>query len=131
MPMENTYRAVYDGPIKSVVQFTAVSDGTGDEHLVPKVNVADLENTPKYLKIYEIEYDVVGGLVRLFWESDTPTEFATLSGFGEFDYAENKVVMPDTKVPGFTGNILCTTMGFDAGSSYMIKLSLKKSFKAA
>ena len=116
---------VYDGIRRSVVQLTAVSEGGVAESMVKKIDVEQLQYRPSVVGIQEIAYDVSGGLVRLWWEADDPKLIVELTGQSVFCY-DDMGDLPNPRPPGFTGNILLSAVGFDIGSSYTIKLKLKK-----
>lgn len=127
MANQTTQQVLYDGPRNLVMQFTGICDGQGDESAVVKVHMADLERTPKSVKIMGIEYDVNGGVVQLLWAADSPVPFAILSDFNDLDYTQMGGL---TNAGGDTanGDILLSTLGFEAGSSYMVKLTMVKKF---
>lgn len=127
MPMQTTSQILYDGEKNAVMQFTGVHDGSGGETLVTKVDVAELNPVPDTVKITEIEYEVSGGIVRMYWDADDPVEFLDLASVGEFEYCDIGGLV-NAGAAGRTGNILFSTIGFDSGSSYSIKLTMKKKF---
>ena len=127
MPMQTTSQILYDGAKNVVMQFTGVNDGSGGETLVTKVDVAALNPVPDTVKITEIEYEVSGGIVRMYWDADDPVEFLDLSSVGEFEYCDIGGLV-NAGGAGRTGNIKFSTIGFDSGSSYSIKLTMKKKF---
>lgn len=126
MALQTTSQLLRDGRLV-VMQFTGVSDGSGDELLALKADAHALTGNPRSLKIHHIDYNVSGGIVRLFWDADDPTRFLDLAGDGFLDY-ESIGGMVNGGGPGVTGNVLLSTMGFDTGSSYTIKLEMKKKF---
>lgn len=127
MPMQTTSQLLYDGVRNLAMQFTGVHDGSGGETLVTKVDVAELTPIPDTVKITEIEYEVSGGLLRMYWDADDPVEFLALAGVGSFDYRDFGG-MVNAGGFGRTGNIKFSTIGFDSGSSYSVKLTMKKKF---
>lgn len=129
MAFLTTTRVLYDGPRKAKIQITGLSDGSGDEHLIPKIVCKDLEGAPQSLKIEEIEYNVSGGLARIYFDAADPVEIADLVGWGELDYCSDDSTVNDPRALSYTGNILLSTMGFDSGSSYTIRFDVKKSYK--
>lgn len=116
---------IYDGIRKAVVQLSCTVEQGDFELFTKKVDVGSLQYKPTMVSIEEIEYNINGGLVRLYWEANENVPIIDLTGWGEFCY-DNIGEMPNPLPPGFTGNILLSTIGFDLGSSYSIKLDLKK-----
>lgn len=124
-----TSQVLYDGINTTVMQFTGSADGPDQETNVVKVRVSDLNPVPKSVKIYDTAYDVTAGKVVLSWEADTPVPFL-IAGAGPGDDFDYKFIngMPNGGGDTATGNILFSTQGFDAGSSYSIKLELRKKY---
>ena len=125
--MATTSQVLYDGARNVVMQFTGISDGTGDEAAAIKVHMADLTPVPLSVKVQNIHYDVSGGLVQLLWAATENQPFLTLGGIDTIDYC---------KIGGMTngggdtanGDILISTLGFDAGSTYSVTLEMTKKF---
>ena len=127
MSITTTSEVLHDGRRNVVMQFTGVSDGSGQEAGVIKVDVSELSPPPKSVKINYIQYDVNGGIVKLSWDADEDINFATLSTYGEFDYCKINGIVNSAGL-GKTGDILLTTSGFVENSSYTIKLDMIKKF---
>lgn len=126
MPMQTSSRILYDGVRNAIVQFTGVSDGSV-ETLEKKVDLSLLGNSVRRVKIMCIQYEVSGGLVRLYWEAADPVTILDLATVGEFDYSRSNGLLNDAgDSADVTGNILLSTIGFDIGSSYSIKMVLRK-----
>jgi hypothetical protein len=117
---------LYDGARNVVVNIQDLSDGTG-LNLLKIINVALLVPNPGiYLKLYKVNYDVKGGQVILYWEATSDEllllmqdEEATrdFSGFGG---------IKNNAGAGVTGNVLLSTQGFVANSSFTLNLEFKK-----
>ena len=120
-----TAQTLYDGERSCVMQFTGISDGEGEEQNVAKVVAADLLPAPGVLSILKIQYDVAGGILRLLWAADDPVPFLDLSTSGVLEY-EKIGGLPNPRPDGYNGDILFTTLGFEAGSSYSATLEMKK-----
>lgn len=128
MSINTTSQVLYDGITNVIMQFTGISDGGGDQELnVVKVRVSDLNPIPKNLKITNIYHGVVGGTVKLAWEADEPVPFLIANYPDEVCY-ETSGGMINTAGDTATGNILLSTTGFDSGSSYTIKLEMRKKY---
>ena len=128
MAITITNQTLLDGERNAVMQFTGVCDGAGQETNVVKVDVSALAPICKRVAIKLIEYNISGGIVRLLWDDDDPIEFLDLSDLGnEFDYRKMGG-MQSTASLNASGNILFSTIGFDVGSAYTIKLDLIKKY---
>lgn len=129
MAMQTTSSVVYDGPRNVIMQFTGICDGVGggDETLVKKVDVAAMSPVPRSVKITEYEYEVNGGILRMYWDADDPVQFEVLSTVGERCYEEMGGLV-NGGGPTATGSILFSTNGFDSGSTYSILINMRKKF---
>ncbi len=135
MPMVQTSsQTLLDGVRNVVMQFTGTCDGTGVETNEVKVRASDLNPSGSVqTHIRRVDYSVNGGVLRILWNSNDPQTFLDLEGQGFFDYdriggAKNPAIVPpgEYQDPSANGDILFTTLGFDAGSNYSIKLEMKK-----
>lgn len=122
-----TSQTLYDGPRNLVMQFTGISDGSGDETGVVKVSASGALPPAKSLKVTKVTYDVSGGLLQLLWNANSPVPFLTLAGRNIIDYEQ---IGGMTNGGGDTanGDILFSTLGFDAGASYSITIEMLKKF---
>lgn len=127
MAITVTSAILHDGRRNTVMQFTGVSDGSGQETGVVKVDVSTLNPPPVTVKIKKIEYSVNGGDITLSWDADADVDFAVLSGQGCLDYC-NMGGMVNNAEMGKTGDILLSTLGFEENSSYTLKLDMIKKF---
>ncbi len=127
MAIAVTSAILHDGRRNVVMQFTGVSDGSGQETGEVKVDVSELNPPPATVKITRIEYDVNGGDVKLSWDADADEDFAVLSGQNCLHYY-NMGGMVNSAEMGKTGDILLSTLGFEENSSYTIKLDMIKKF---
>ncbi len=117
---------VYDSVRNYVITANDISDGTG-LNLVTLVDVSTMTPNPgEHLVLWRADYDVgdVGG-VTLYWEG-TPNRvlLAMEPGgvdryVGTFGGLRNDALTP-------TGNILISTHGFVAGSTFSLTLEFKK-----
>lgn len=127
MGNQTTSQILYDGNRNVVMQFTGVSDGADPESNVVKVDMSALNPVPKSVKIMKSNYDVQGGVVQLLWAAADPVPFALLEGHDQFDY-ESIGGMVNGGGDTANGNILLSMLGFEAGSTYTIKLEMVKKF---
>ena len=125
MAFAATSQILHDGVRNVVMQFTGSGDGSGGETNVVKVDVSELNPPPKFVFIRKVRYDVAGGVLQLLWGADEPVPFLLLDGHDEFDYS-SITAMKNGGGDTATGDILFTTLGFEAGSMYSITLEMVK-----
>jgi len=124
-----TSQVLYDGVRNLVMQVQGVSDGTNDT--VPIVHLADLNPVPQGVKVMCITYDVPFGIVRLTYEGDEPVQIADCDGWNSLDFTKFGGVVNTIGAPAdnnSNGDILATTMGFEAGCTFNIKLEMIKKY---
>ncbi len=113
-------RAVKTTGRRRILHLQNRSDGTG-ESAVNKLDISTLKtirgDVCTYTVVDKIEYNVSKMSVRLDWDHDTDDEIVTLSGEGVIDWADFGGLI-DPKTAGGTGDILLTTNGAIAGSTY-------------
>lgn len=128
MAITATTHIAHDGERNVLVQLVGVSNGTDQETDEKKIDVEALSPTPTSVKIRMIDFVVSGpGTVTLSWEAvPTPVPFAVLQGHGDFKY--DKIEGLPNLAADKTGNILLSTTGFEADSSYTIALSMIKKY---
>jgi len=120
-----TSQILVSGPRNLVLKLTNYSDGTGETGVV-KVNAAAF--TPPlgtHLTVIGIDFSVQGMVARLQWDATIPVDMQLLAGYGSFDF-RRFAGLTCPNVAGVTGNILMTTAGQVAGSSYDIVLRMRK-----
>ncbi len=110
---------------KYAARFYNYSDGTG-ETTVTKLDISTITGLTGgpvlYTVIDEIKWDVQGfSSVRLWWDHTTDDEIAVLSGQGIVNY-HGLGGLVDPQTSGGTGDILLSTAGTTAGSSYDITI---------
>lgn len=104
------------------------SDGTGESAVV-KLDISTLRGLTGaeciYTVVEEIKWDVQGfSSVRLWWDHTTDDEIAVMSGTGIVSYADVGG-LKDPRSAGGTGDILLSTTGTTAGSSYDITIIVR------
>jgi hypothetical protein len=146
--MADTVTAVniYEDTQTVVMAFTNQSDGTG-EAAVKKVDVSTFNNSPVSMVIQQIQYECSGMRVNILEDATTDVVLytvgseealgavqATLVSSGTVTFTANGKVgsegiggLPMTGAAGGTGDIMFTTVGASATSSYAITLHLRKS----
>ena len=132
MPITTTSQLLHDGPRNVVMQFTGFVDvnDSGQESLVRKVDVSDLPTPCSSVKILRLQYEVSGGLVRLFWDAtDSPVQFLELAAGGNvLDYNRIAGLKNGAEPEVRTGDILLSTLGFEVGSTYSLLLEMQKKY---
>jgi len=117
------------GNRRVVVQFTNLSDGTGETG-VKKVDLSDLKthngNVPQRTVVEKIDYMTDGMAVRLYWDRAPDALIAYLpeDSMGCMDWSDagGKV---DPGLLDDTGDILLSTIGHAAGDTYDITMTLR------
>lgn len=119
-------QVLYDGVRNLVMQLSGVSDGTNENNVI-KIDMKTLVPKAKRVSILCVTYDVPVGLVRLQWAADQPIQLLDCCGWNTIDY-ESIGGVTSSGGDNATGNLLLSTLGFEAGSSYNIKLEMVKKF---
>jgi hypothetical protein len=114
---------VRDGERIVVLHSSGLCDIGGNLDKEKILDASDL--SAKGFIIYEIQYNVSGGIVRLSRDTVDFKTIIDLAGDGFFDYSDDGGIPAEFDSTD-TGNLLLSTLGFDIGSSYSIKLKLKK-----
>ena len=136
-----TTNTILDDTRFTIVEFTNVSDGTG-EAAVKKVDITAIKkningNQPSGLRIAGVSYSIQGfSSVKVSWDRTAGANVAMVLGAGQmaFDYTQGDADF--YKVSGLTdpsegnadnkGSILFTTVGAGATATYQIFLRLQK-----
>jgi hypothetical protein len=112
---------------KQIMQFTNVSDGTG-ESAVTKIDISTLIGPSgascTKIAIEEIDYSVFGMSVYIYADQTVDTPLAVLQGFGKLCFREEGGISDCGT--GSTGDILFTTVGHSSGDTYNIKITFRK-----
>ncbi len=111
---------------KVIVQFTSVSDGTG-ESAVKKFDLSEWTTAnglpAKRTVVEKIEYDAFGFTsIKLEWDRSPKQVIAILSGNNSKTLHGDRVDVDDGT--SGTGDILLTSSGGDSGDSYNITLTI-------
>lgn len=137
-----TSQTLFDDGGHIVVHLTNVSDGTG-ENAVTKVDISTFTGggTTTRCAVEAIAWACVGMGFNLLWDANTDVLFFTTgnaTSMGYIDYTQgNSGHGPPGSGPGRTGitnnastgingDILLTTVGHNAGDSYVVTLWLRK-----
>lgn len=117
---------LFAGKDKYAIRLVNISDGTGESAVV-KVDKSAIAATlgitePSKIIVEELYWNIQGfASVRLHWDHTTDDELEVLStsGFRDYTYFGGLV---DPGSAGGTGDIILTTNGGAAGSTYSIML---------
>ena len=130
-----TSTTILDGDKDFIVQLTNVSDGTG-ESAVAKVDVSSLATRKSDgaactgVKLTKVYYSILGFTkIGLFWDATSNTLCMELnpSADGILDFSPFGGLQ-STAGSGKTGDIKLTTTGHASGDSYVIVLTVIKTF---
>ena len=128
-----TNTIVYDNNQNLQVLLTGYSDGSPNDTLLVAVDLSQVTYTPPFVAIRKMDWDVNGGVVKLYWDAPDPVQFETLASIGNRNYnyvggLKNPTKNSEFPNLGSNGNILLSTVGFDVGSSYTIRIQMRKKF---
>ena len=127
MAITATTTLVHDGERNLSVLLTGLCDGTGnDETNALKIDVSEYTPAGGRVRINKVTYSVAYGVVKLSWDAAPPEDFLLLDGDGKFDFCKSGGLSNRASAETGNGDILLSTVGFDLGSSYSIKLDMTK-----
>lgn len=121
-------KVLLDTPKRYVVQFTNLSDGTGESGVtkVDKSTLTGLNGAePSSLVVESIKGEVIGMSIRLYCDHTTDITIAQLQS-GNVDLNYKAFGGFQTSGAGDTGDILLTTSGHTAGDSYTLLIEFRK-----
>lgn len=122
-----TTKTVFSGTRHMVMNFTNLSDGTG-ESAVTKIDKSTLVGPnglePSFLMIEDVQFNLYGMAVRIYVDATSPLTLLQLGeGTGDLNYKHAGGL--STKAAGATGDILFTTAGATANDSYDITIKFR------
>ena len=128
-----TSQVIEDGPRNAVLKFTNVSDGTGQTDAI-LVDVSTLSSDPltgqvcNGVVLQGITYSNVGMGVELFWDATTNVPLLNLleNWSDQLDFTPTGI--PNSGGAGKTGDILVTTSNAGSGDTYLLILTLTKTY---
>ena len=125
MAIAVTTQTFHDGSRNLAMQLTGVSDGSGNESQVLKVDVSSLTPAASAVNVRKITGTVTAGIVELYWDALTPVKFVELEGDIDLDY-EKFNGLQNNGGGGRTGDILLSTVGFELDSNYNLNIEMIK-----
>ncbi len=124
MAISTTTQTLNDGPRNLIVHWTGISDGSGQENKVRKVDVSKLTPPCGSVKITKISGNVEFGIVELFWDGLDPKKFMELSG--QVDLCFDKSGGLANNLATKNGDMLLSTEAFELNSSYDLLIEMVK-----
>ena len=135
MAVTTTNQVLYDGPLRAKVQVTGSSNGSGEVDLATLVDASALGRSASGLPCTSVQVARINanvkpqGSVQLFWGALTPVKFADLAGSNAvFDYTNITGITAPADTVGPTGDIVYSTTGMTAGSTFTLELERTKKF---
>ena len=131
-----TSTTLSDSDRSVVIQLTNTSDGSG-EAAVNKVDVSGLATrstdsaTCTGVRLAKIVYSTFGMSVKLLWDATTNVPLLNLPQDWEDTIDFSDFGIPNNSGAGSTGDILVTTVGATAGDTYLLVITVTKSYASA
>ena len=128
-----TSQVIQDGGRTAVLKFTNISDGSGQAAAV-LVDVDSLSVAPvtrqacNGVTLQTITFSNIGMGVELLWDATTDVPLLNLPQDWEDTIDFSAFGIPNNAAAGKTGDILVTTVGATAGDTYLLVLTLTKSY---
>lgn len=128
-----TSQVIQDGGRTAVLKFTNISDGSGQAAAV-LVDVDSLSVDPvtrqacNGVTLQTITFSNIGMGVELLWDATTDVPLLNLPQDWEDTIDFSAFGIPNNAAGGKTGDILVTTVGATAGDTYLLVLTLTKSY---
>lgn len=134
--MANTVNVekIIDGCRNAVFHVEIVGDGTGDETATTIIDVSTLSKGPKGQDCDSVSIMSVTGAclncwATLLFDATADTRVLNASLYGEFSHSFGKYGgIPNPKNAGYTGDVLITTAGLDAGEVINAAIVCKKKY---
>ena len=128
-----TSQTIQDGGRSAVLKFTNISDGTGQSAAV-LVDVDSLSADPQTGKactgvtLQTITFSNIGMGVELLWDATANVPLLNLPQDWEDTIDFSAFGIPNNAGGGKTGDILVTTVGATAGDTYLLVITLTKTY---
>ena len=128
-----TSQVIQDGGHTAILKFTNISDGTGQAAAV-LVDVSTLSADPLTKKactgvtLQSVTFSEIGMGVELLWDANVNVPLVNLpqDWTDTMDFSDYGI--PNNSGTGRTGDILVTTVGATAADTYLLVLTLTKSY---
>ena len=128
-----TSQTIQDGARTAIFKFTNVSDGTGQAAAV-LVDVSSLSPDPHTgnactgVTLQTITFSNIGMGVELLWDATTDVPLLNLPQDWEDTIDFSDFGIPNDAGTGKTGDIVVTTVGATAGDTYLLVLTVTKTY---
>ena len=128
-----TSQVIQDGGHTAVLKFTNISDGTGQAAAV-LIDVDSLSVDPVTrqactgVTLQTITFSNIGMGVELLWDATSNVPLLNLPQDWEDTIDFSAFGIPNNAAGGKTGDILVTTVGATAGDTYLLVLTLTKTY---
>ncbi len=128
-----TSQVIQDGARTAILKFTNISDGTGQTAAV-LVDVSTLTSDPQTgaartgVTLQTITFSNIGMGVELLWDATTNVPLLNLPQDWEDTMDFSAFGIPNNSAAGKTGDIVVTTVGATAADTYLLVLTLTKSY---
>ena len=128
-----TSTTLSDSDRSVVIQLTNTSDGSG-ESAVNKVDVSSLAARTSDgaactgVRLAKIVYSTFGMSVKLLWDATTNVPLLNLPQDWEDTIDFSDFGIPNNSGAGSTGDILVTTVNATAGDTYLLVITVTKSY---
>ena len=128
-----TSQVIQDGGRTAVLKYTNISDGSGQSAAI-LVDASGLSADPvtrqacNGVTLQTITFSNIGMGVELLWDATTDVPLLNLPQDWEDTIDFSAFGIPNNAAAGKTGDILVTTVGATAGDTYLLVLTLTKSY---
>jgi len=128
-----TSQVIQDGARTAILKFTNISDGTG-QTAATLVDVSTLTSDPQTgaacsgVTLQTITFSDIGMGVELLWDATTDVPLLNLPQDWEDTMDFSAFGIPNNSAAGKTGDINVTTVGATAADTYLLVLTLTKSY---
>ncbi len=127
-----TSQTVFDGERELVMNFTNISDGTGETGVL-KVDVSTFASSASGkacngVILDKVHVSINGMSVAILWDANTDVPaWIAAPGVYSFDFGK-KIRIPNNAGTGKNGDVLFTTIGASTGDTYSIMLEMVKTY---
>jgi len=128
-----TSQVIQDGGHTAVLKYTNISDGTGQSAAI-LVDASGLSVDPvtkqacNGVTLQTITFSNIGMGVELLWDATTDVPLLNLPQDWEDTIDFSAFGIPNNAGAGKTGDILVTTVGATAGDTYLLVLTVTKTY---
>ena len=125
-----TSQVIQDGGRTAVLKYTNISDGSGQAASGLSADPVTRQAC-NGVTLQTITFSNIGMGVELLWDATTDVPLLNLPQDWEDTIDFSAFGIPNNAGAGKTGDILVTTVGATAGDTYLLVLTLTKSYASA